>query len=402
MNGGQLYCMLDARRRGTYRPNEMRKAQVQGLLPHLIRKASLYKLDETISYSIVHLCDDRLLVGDETGFLHVLKEPKAFSGARFDPQNPSSMTQRVSFFQCANRSVFDMGTCADNKSRVYVASSDGIVYHADIEQGGGTMLDKHQLSENSSGLKCVKERPAAPGQILTSSRDGSISFIDVRIDNRKVHQSANFTMPSMHRPNIQEPPRKKRRRSILRSGLCETVSAVAWLSDIHFASSGVSDGKLKIWDMRKWPSIQCSPVMEMIVGPRPNTTKVGWGISWLDYKAGHILAAVPRSGLIKVYKTHGFMYDSLLPEPVAQLQCYIDDSFYFRPKFSHDAELVAGGNDERMVNIWKVQKGEKQPRPADKKLEGHKGEVTMVSWNSCYDISSTGDDGVVYSWSMQR
>eukprot|EP00397_Hematodinium_sp_SG-2012_P007294 GEMP01007336.1.p1 GENE.GEMP01007336.1~~GEMP01007336.1.p1 ORF type:complete len:403 (+),score=60.58 GEMP01007336.1:157-1365(+) len=399
-----LFDMLDERR--VMGPNHRWKIYTtQRIMPPLLTMTSRYDLADTISYSLAHI-GNRLIVADELGFIHVLSEPKV-SVREAAPQR----TKRISSFPCALTSIFDVEVSDKWNSTAFVASSDGTLFHADVN--AETVLRSFKL--HNLGIKCVREKPQCPGQLITASRDGSVAFVDVREDGLR----PQWTMPNVHLLPKPEPAKKRRRRGFIYSGAQpgQTVTACAWLSDTVMATSGVADGKLKLWDLRKWPYSASEPMLEMNVYPRHGTRDVGVGISWLDCKAGYLLASCPRAGAIKVYRVNDFLSGEQR-QPVATnvYRSLVHDSYYFRPKFSPNAELVAVGNSEQHVTMWKVREPLHRHADADScapveealthfpdyTYAGHEGEVTMVSWDNCCGLASTGDDGMIFSWSVLR
>lgn len=363
----------------------------QRVVPDLLRLTGQRRLAETIAYSLAHI-DSRLLVADELGFLHVLTEPNVTTRVAAPLH-----TSRLAHFRLSVTSIFDIEVSQKWNSTCFCASSDGSLVHADI--AAESVLRSHKV--HSLGIKCVRENPQYPGQLLTASRDGSVAYIDVRENGLRPH----WTMPNVHTSGPAVWTKTRRRRNIgAPAAPAQTVSACVWLSDRIVATSGVADGKVKIWDLRMWPHSTSSPIREFFVHERDRVpgskerSGVGIGISWLDIKAGYLLAACPRAGTVTVYRANDFLCDVWDPQPINTYRNQQHDSFYFRPRFSPDGEFVSVGNPSRVVNVWKVGSDEEPTI-----FEAHEGEVTMVSWRpGCFGFASTGDDGMIYSWSVVR
>jgi len=377
---------IDARRYGPLNPRHKTR-QTQRMLPQLLNIASTFELHDTISYSLAHI-GNRLIVADERGDMHVLAEPHAAS--------PSQSQPRIADFTVAdNASIFDLEVSSPEST--FAASSNGLLYQVDVERSSVV----RQFKVHKLGIRCVRENPVKKGLLVTASRDEAISCIDVERDGLRPQWSKN----RLHTVTLPPQPMKTRMRKRGAGGLpSAAISSCAWLSEHDIVTAGVGDGKLKIWDLRKWPHGNCGPVKEWIVASRENAvgkSELGLGISWVDVRAGYILAAVPREGKIVVYRVNDFLVKSE-PEPVQVFSPPVSDSFYIRPKFSPNAEFVAADTEDHAITLWNVVDNSNSlvKEPERRKLQGHNGEVTMISWAQDYGFASTGDDGKIISWKV--
>ena len=81
--------------------------------------------------------------------------------------------KRISKDPCSTTSIFDIEDSVDGT--VFVAASDGMLYQYDLN---GAVIETFR--SHHEAIKCARENPVEKGQVLTTSRDGSIAMTDIR------------------------------------------------------------------------------------------------------------------------------------------------------------------------------------------------------------------------------
>ena len=157
-----------------------------------------------------------IIAGDEKGTLHVYSE---------------NMEHITSHF-LHHQSIYALDSCKD-----YIAtiSSDGQGILSDFKEFDPISL----IGDNSEGLKSVDICPFDTSKLLTSGKEGTIALFDIRVKPAKSFGVDHFYAIKDFRNGPAGPKAIK---------YC--VGKCAWLTEYHFASFGLSDNSLKLFDIR--------------------------------------------------------------------------------------------------------------------------------------------------------
>ncbi len=155
-----------------------------------------------------------IFVGDEKGTLHVYSE---------------RLKHLTSFF-LHHQSIYSLDSCQDYLATI---SSDGQGILSDLCQFDPIAL----IGDNSHGLKSVDICPFNTNILTTSGKEGLISLLDKRI-----LPSISFGVDHYYAVKLF--------RNGKESSIKNCVGKCIWITENHFISFGLSDNKMKLWDLR--------------------------------------------------------------------------------------------------------------------------------------------------------
>ncbi|GFS48183.1 denticleless protein homolog [Nephila pilipes] len=306
---------------------------------------------------------DVLLYDTEYG-KGLLKSFNAHQNAVFDicwlPQDPYIVTA-AGDFKC---SLFDMNYCKLISS---YAGHTGTVRTVDV------------CSEQSE-------------MIATGSRDGNINIWDKR--EKHILYAKSCDSPSICIHSAHKPPISKEKKTNTKFNSTNTVTSVAFQDVNRLVSVGVSDGCLKVWDLRKtyvYKAGRCHMPRYQI----PYCDNYIQGCTSMVFDSSYKkLYACSTANKLYQFNMHSYSNEIIM---YPGFRC---NSYYVKLAISPDDQYLLCGSSSNKAYIWKTSK----PGLPIFQLPGHSAEVTSVTWSHNYitKMVTCGDDEKVLVWKLKN
>eukprot|EP00850_Spirogloea_muscicola_P014531 SM000105S13876 [mRNA] locus=s105:217237:219628:+ [translate_table: standard] len=272
---------------------------------------------------------------------------------------------------------------------------------------------------DSNQLHCHPTPLLPPGYVASGSRDGCIMLWDLREASaagaaRQCHDQLSLFRPGhadaesrmvrgsgrpvavvrdAHAGAIRLGSGRARRGSRGSVPAKHSVTSVLHLLDERLlASTGASDGAIKIWDQRN-----LGTAVLVVPGPQGTTSASSHGSGDRRSERVHGFASLAQdhSGtrLLASCADHSiYMYDTLRLEagPAARFSGHACSSFFVKAAFSPDGAHILSGSGCGRTHIWETAR----PGAPSAMLEGHVGEVMGVDWchGDAFKVATCADD----------
>lgn len=398
-----------------------------------------------MSFSTTALDGHALAAGDEEGIVTVLDTSLSLRDQMQSPSLPR--------FTAHDNAIFDV-VWLRNDSALATAGGDATIRVFDLKTSTRVAL----LRGHTGSAKCVRSCPSAPEVLFSAGRDGSILGYDLRTPTVRQTTSPgaqdgpgrrgigldgalrrNSSADAYHVPVVQisrphshveaapvvcSVGRKRRRVSNEPAVRASSVTSLVFspTAPMHLYSAG-ADGSVKMWDIRRLPSVKGAgetarahrvrqnPALDeralasLVPGDEPRRDREQWnrrprGIACVDVDAsGRRLLASSTDSSIYVYDTAclGQGYDRILTG-------HKHTSFYIRARFAPDGAFVVSGSADSKAYVWdlsrRATRGIAKPLLV---LDGHGGgETSAVDWckTDALKIATCADDSTAKIWSV--
>jgi len=334
----------------------------------------------------LHFCpvpgSEHLLgLANEDGSVHVQDTSKV------QPKIP--LTGR----RCHDNAIFAFCWAARDASRLVTASGDQTVAVWQLQQEGDQPL--RRLRGHSRSVKSVEWRPESDQEFASAGRDNTVMVWDLRCGGDTVPENcirnAHSTVPTTIG--------KSRARSGSlnpQQGSC-SVTGLCWLDTTTLASLGDSDGKVKLWDLRKSYSLyRGDPVPKAeLVHPATSSTRGFTSLSCSPASPSHIYVSCMDSCI--------YQYDvvNLFQQPTAVFTGAEIKNFFINHSISPCGRYLASGSGDQWVYLWHTS----SPGSPVARLGPQDAEVTAVTWNhhpASFLLAAASDDVRHRLWRDQR
>lgn len=241
-------------------------------------------------------------------------------------------------------------------------------------------------------IKCVDICPTQNAVFATGSRDGSVRIWDLRVSKKGRHHVPEIiieTSSSQPQKHSKAKPQKHQKEGINNS--LSSVTSLVFQNEHHVVSSGVTDGVINVWDLRK---TYCSTKKQ----PKPHYqlalsgSKIhGFTNLTMDSSRTQLYACCTNS-IIYHYDCHTYN-----PQYVNSYCGHRASSYYIKIAVSSDDRYLLSGSGDHFAYIWELAK----PTLPLLQLPGHTEEVTAVAWSpSDLKAISCGDDEQILIWDI--
>lgn len=239
-------------------------------------------------------------------------------------------------------------------------------------------------------VKCVDICPGQNAVFATGSRDGSVRIWDLRVAKKGGHHMPEIIIETTPTSHLKPKPQKRQKETVTKKSL-SSVTSLVFQNEHHVVSSGVTDGVIKVWDLRKTycPSKkQPRPRYQLFHGG----SKVhGFTNLTMDSSRTQLYACCTNS-IIYHYDCHAYN-----PQHVNSYYGHRSTSYYIKIAVSSDDRYLLSGSGDNFGYIWELGK----PSLPFLQLPGHTAEVTAVAWSpSELKAISCGDDEEILIWDI--
>ncbi|GAA5983193.1 hypothetical protein JCM10908_000190 [Rhodotorula pacifica] len=320
-------------------------------------------------------------VGDEEGTVSLLDGE--------ENQYHSGPTRRA--FHTHDNAIWDLAWSHDD-SVLATASGDSTVKLWDSTSH--TCLGV--LRGHGSSVRSISWDPFNPSLLATASRDGTVRVWDRRVSgyaNVRPGEGEAVGMVNQIK-NAHAPARSK----AVKGRAPTSVTGVVHLQHQEhlLASSGSSDGVVKIWDLRRSHTRRINPATHETNEDAVTNTETTrpHGISSLTLAPdGRKLYALSTDSSVVALDPLNLTHIAPLTTFTSPLNQH--GSFYIRCAVSPCSRFLASGSSSGDITVWDTE-GSGRPEEAVR-LRGHEIEVGQLDW-SHNSLVSAGDDLLVRFW----
>ncbi|XP_046373016.2 denticleless protein homolog [Haliotis rufescens] len=292
-------------------------------------------------------------------------------------------------WQAHNNAIFDLAWM-ESEEKIVTASGDQTAVLWDPH----TSTKMEVFKGHTSSIRSVAFRKFDDAVLATGSRDGHVMLYDKRCAHKEGFIPPMNVIRNAH--SVQGLKSKKRTKLGLVMDSQQSVTVVAFQSDMLLISSGAVDGCIKIWDLRKnYSSLNSDPVARYSFpygGPR--ASKHGYSSLTVDSYGANLFASCTDD---IIYQYDLVTYNK---QPVNTFRGHQNHTFYVKSSISPDNDFLLSGSSDSMAYVWEIDKPNKSPVV----LKGHRAEVTSVSWSK-HDftkLATLSDDNSMKLWRVLR
>jgi len=324
----------------------------------------------------LHFCpvpgSEHLLgLANEDGSVHVQDTSKV------QPKIP--LTGR----RCHDNAIFAFCWAARDAGRLVTASGDQTVAVWQLQQEGDQPL--RRLRGHSRSVKSVEWRPESDHELASAGRDNTVMVWDLRCGGDTVPENcirnAHSTVPTaIGKSRARSGSLNPQQSSCSVTGLC-------WLDTNTLASLGDSDGKVKLWDLRKSYSLyKGDPVPKAeLAHPATSSTRGFTSLSCSPASPSYLYVSCMDSCI--------YQYDvvNLFEQPTAVFTGAEIKNFFINHSISPCGRYLASGSGDQWVYLWHTS----SPGSPVARLGPQEAEVTAVSWSqnpATFLLAAASDD----------
>ena len=295
-----------------------------------------------------------LCLANEDGAIHV--------------QDTSKVTPKLPLAprRCHENAIFAFCWAGRDAARLVTASGDQSVCAWDLGVEGPAV---RRLRGHTRSVKTVEWRPGSDHELASAGRDNTVMVWDLRSPGDETPENAIRSAHSLGGSSGSSS--RKRLGSGAERGAACSVTGLCWLDSNCLASVGDSDGRVKLWDLRKHYSLYKGDPLPREELLHPGTSSnTGFTTLSTDPTSSYLYVSCMDSNI--------YQYNAVtaLPQPTAVFTGASIKNFFIKHSLSVCGRYLASGSTDHSCYLWHTA----SPGGPVARLGPQEAEVTCVSW----------------------
>jgi len=272
-------------------------------------------------------------------------------------------------FSCHDNAIFDICWSYESAKTLVTVSGDQNVRLWDIGAGErGTRL--REFTGHSRSVKCVEWQLDSSTQFATAGRDNCIMIWDTRDKNDRVPDNA---IKGVH--STSQTTKKRKCNSLAspsNSSPQGVVTALTWIDSNTLASTGDTDGVIKLWDLRKNYSLyKREPLPKLEITHPGSSSKMGYTSLSPSPCRNYLYASCMDDIIYKYDIVNGFS------KPCSKYTGASISNFFIKMDLSPCGRYLVSGSSDNWAYVWNTTS---EGAPVAR-LGEQVAEVTCVAWS---------------------